>query len=130
MNKPVLGLLLGGFLGVFDGLSALLSAPETAPGIIGIVIGSTFKGVLVGALAGWFARRVHSVKKGMLFGALCGAFFAFLVAVMPQPSGVHYYWQIVLPGTVLGLIVGYATQRYGQGARSSPLRQRSQPTRS
>ncbi len=80
MNKPVLGLMLGGFLGIFDGLSALVSAPETAPGIVGIVIGSTFKGVLVGALAGWFARRVHSVRTGVLFGLLCGAFFAFLVA--------------------------------------------------
>ena len=119
MNKPVLGLLLGGVLGIFDGLSALLSAPETAPGIVGIVIGSTFKGLLVGGLAGWFARRVHSVRTGMLFGALCGAFFAFLVAVMPQPSGVHYYWQIMLPGTVLGLIVGYATQRYGRSAPAS-----------
>jgi membrane protease YdiL (CAAX protease family) len=126
MNKPLLGVLLGGFLGIFDGLSALLSAPETAPGIVGIVIGSTFKGVLVGALAGWFARRVHSVGTGMLFGALCGAFFAFLVAVMPQPSGVHYYWQIVLPGTVLGLIVGYATQRYGSSAQGAALRQQSQ----
>jgi MFS family permease len=114
MNKPVLGLVLGGLLGIFDGLSALLSAPETAPGIVGIVIGSTFKGLLVGVLAGWFARRVHSLPAGVVFGLLCGAFFAFLVAAIPQPSGVHYYWQIMLPGSVLGLVVGYATQRYGR----------------
>ena len=117
MNKPVIGMLLGGILGIFDGLSALVSAPETAPGILGIVIGSTFKGLLVGALAGWYARRVHSVRAGVLFGLLCGAFFAFLVAAIPQPSGVHYYWQIMLPGSVLGLIVGYATQRYGAAAQ-------------
>jgi hypothetical protein len=116
MNKPVLGLVLGGFLGIFDGLSALLSAPETAPGIVGIVIGSTCKGVLVGVLVGWFARRVHSLSAGVFFGLLCGAFFAFLVAAIPQPSGVHYYWQIMLPGSVLGVIVGYATQRYGRPA--------------
>jgi len=114
MNKPVLGMMLGGFLGIFDGLSALVSAPETAPGILGIVIGSTFKGLLVGVLAGWFARRVRSVRSGVLFGMACGAFFAFLVAAIPQPSGVHYWWQIMLPGCVLGLIVGYATQRYGR----------------
>jgi hypothetical protein len=114
MNKPVLGLLLGGFLGIFDGLSALISAPETAPDIVGIVIGSTFKGLLVGALVGWFARRAHSLTANVLFGLLCGAFFAFLVAAIPQPSGVHYYWQIMLPGSVLGLIVGYATQKYGR----------------
>ena len=119
MNKPVLGMMLGGFLGIFDGLSALVSAPETAPGILGIVIGSTFKGVLVGVLAGWFARRVHSLGAGVLFGLLCGAFFAFLVAAIPQPSGVHYYWQIMLPGSVLGMIVGYATQRYGRASTSA-----------
>jgi MFS family permease len=120
MNKPLLGMLLGGVLGIFDGLSALVSAPDTAPGLLGIVIGSTFKGLLVGGLAGWYGRRVHSMRAGVLFGLLCGAFFAFLVAAIPQPSGVHYYWQIMLPGSVLGVIVGYATQRYGRSAVVSP----------
>ena len=64
MSKPVLGLILGGILGVFDGLTALLSAPEVAPQIVGIVIGSTFKGLVVGVLAGWFARKVHSLAAG------------------------------------------------------------------
>ena len=119
MSKPVLGLMLGGILGIFDGFTALFSAPEVAPQIVGIVIGSTFKGVLVGALAGWFARKVHSVPAGILFGLAVGAFFAFLVAAMPQPSGEHYYLEIILPGSVLGVIVGYATQRYGVPARTS-----------
>ena len=117
MSKPLIGLILGGILGVFDGLTALISAPEVAPGIVGIVIGSTFKGLVVGVLAGWFARKVDSVGAGILVGLALGAFFAYLVAAMPQPSGVHYYWQIILPGSVLGLIVGYATQRYGAPAR-------------
>ena len=114
MNKPVLGLILGALLGVLDGLSALLSAPEVAPQIVGIVIGSTFKGLVVGVLAGWFATRVHSVTAGIIFGLAAGALFAFLIAAMPDPSGKHYYWEIVLPGSVLGLIVGYATQQYGR----------------
>ena len=117
MSKPVLGLILGGILGIFDGLTALMSAPEVAPQIVGIVIGSTFKGLVVGVLAGWFARKVQSVPAGLLFGLAVGAFFAYLVAAMPQPSGEHYYWQIVLPGSVLGVIVGYATQRYGRSSR-------------
>lgn len=119
MSKPVIGLILGGILGVFDGLTALVSAPEVAPQIVGIVIGSTFKGLVVGALAGWFARKVDSLPVGILFGLAVGAFFAYLVAAMPQPSGEHYYWEIVLPGSVLGVIVGYATQRYGATARRS-----------
>lgn len=113
MNKPVLGLVLGGVLGIFDGLSALVSAPETAPLIVGIVIGSTGKGLLAGVLIGWFANKVHSMRAGMLFGLAIGAFFAFLVAAMPDASQPHYYWEIMLPGSVLGLVVGYATQQYG-----------------
>ena len=116
MNKPLLGLVLGGILGVFDGLSALVSAPEVAPQIVGIVIGSTFKGLLAGVLIGWFARKVPSVPAGLLVGLAIGAFFAFLIAVMPSADGKHYYWEIILPGSVLGLIVGYATQKYGTPA--------------
>ena len=119
MNKPVLGLILGGILGIFDGLSALLSAPETAPLIVGIVIGSTVKGLVAGVLIGWFAKRVHSLAAGLIFGLLVGAFFAFLIAAMPNPDGTHYYWQIMLPGSVLGLVVGYATQTYGGSPREA-----------
>jgi hypothetical protein len=36
---------------------------------------------------------------------------------MPDASGNHYYLQIVLPGSILGLIVGFASQRFG---RASP----------
>ena len=43
MNKPVLGLILGGVLGALDGLTALLSAPEVKPQIMTIVAGSTSK---------------------------------------------------------------------------------------
>jgi hypothetical protein len=43
---------------------------------------------------------------------------AFIVAAFPQPDGSHYWLEIMLPGSVLGLVVGYATQRYG---RSSPV---------
>ena len=115
LSKPVLGLVLGGVLGAFDGSTALLSAPEVAPQIVGIVIGSTIKGLIAGVLIGWFAKKVPSLKAGLIFGLAVGAFFAFLVAAMPDPSGNHYYWEIILPGSVVGLLVGYATQRWGGG---------------
>lgn len=122
MNKPVLGLLLGGVLGIFDGLSALVSAPEVAPQIAGIVIGSTVKGLITGVLIGWFARKVRSQWLGIGFGLLVGLVLAYAVAAMPDPSGKHYYWEIMLPGAFLGVIVGYATQRFGSGPRSVPAR--------
>ena len=119
MRKPVFGLVLGGVLGIFDGLSALVSAPETAPQIAGIVIGSTFKGVLTGLVIGLVARKVHSLPIGVADGVLVGLAGALLVAAMPDESGKHYYWQIMLPGGILGMIVGYATNRYGARREAS-----------
>jgi hypothetical protein len=113
MNKLLLGLVLGGVLGAVDGLSALLSAPETRPAIVGIVIGSTFKGIAAGLLIGWFGRKVHSMKWGVVFGFAIGLVLAFIIAAMPNEDGSHYWWEIMLPGSIVGLIVGYATQRYG-----------------
>jgi len=115
VKKWLLGILLGAVLGVFDGLSALASAPETRPVILGIVIGSTFKGIIAGALIGWYAYKVPSMSKGLLVGLTVGAFLAFLIAAMPNEAGGHYWWEIMLPGSLVGLIVGYATQRFGIG---------------
>jgi len=112
MNKPLFGLALGGVLGIFDGLSALVSAPETRPEIVGIVLGSVFKGLLTGVLIGFFARKVNSLPLGIAFGLAVGLFFAWLVALMNAAQGKNYYWQIMLPGAILGIVVGYATQRF------------------
>ena len=114
MKKPVLGLLLGAILGAVDGLTAL-ATPEVASQMVGIVIGSTIKGLVVGAIVGWYAYRVQSLAKGVLVGLVVSAFFAFLVAAMPQPDGSHYWVEIMLPGSIVGLIVGYATQKFGRG---------------
>jgi hypothetical protein len=115
MNKPLLGVIVGGILGVFDGLSALVSAPEVAPEIVTIVIGSTFKGVIVGLIAGLVARKVNSVPIGIAVGLVAGMAFAYWVAYMQEKElGRNYYWQIMLPGSLAGAIVGFATQRYGK----------------
>lgn len=112
MSKPVLGLALGGILGIFDGLTALVSAgddPAIREGIVGIVIGSTFKGLIAGIATGYFSRKFHSLPLGIVFGLCIGAFLAAIVAILQQ----GYYLEIILPGSIVGAIVGFATQRYG-----------------
>jgi hypothetical protein len=114
MSKWLIGLLLGGVLGIFDGLTAPLSAPETKDQVVGIVIGSTIKGLIAGVLIGWFAQKVNSLTWGILFGLAIGALLAFGVAMMQYlGEGKVYFWQIMLPGSMVGIIVGYVTQRYG-----------------
>jgi hypothetical protein len=112
MNKVWLGLLIGGILGIFDGLSAWFT-PDVRTQLLGIVIGSCVKGLIAGVLIGWFAKKVNSLPLGILFGLAVGLLLAFAVASMPQPTGKHYYFEIMLPGGIVGMIVGYATQRFG-----------------
>ena len=38
---------------------------------------------------------------------------------MPDPSGHNYYWEIMLPGGIVGTIIGYATQRFGQPVQTA-----------
>ena len=117
MNKPVLGLVAGGVLGIFDGLTALVSAPEVAPQIAGIVAGSMGKGLVAGVLIGWFAKKVNSLGAGVVFGLVMGALFALPVAMATDPNtGQKYFWEILIPGSMVGLIVGFLTQRYGAAA--------------
>ncbi|HXI19851.1 MAG TPA: hypothetical protein VNH46_02120 [Gemmatimonadales bacterium] len=117
MNKPVLGLLLGGALGALDGLTALVSAPEVKPEIIGIVIGSTGKGLLAGLLIGFVARKVNNLGAGILIGTAIAALLALPIALHADPvTGKRYVWEIMIPGSIVGLIVGYATQKFGRPA--------------
>src|SRR5262249_40884768 len=114
MNKIVFGLILGGVLGIFDGLTAYFT-PEVRAQLVGIVIGSTVKGIIAGVLIGWFARKVNSLALGIVFGLGIGLLLAYAVAAT-QPGPNHYYFQIMLPGGIVGLIVGYATQKYQAAA--------------
>lgn len=115
MSKPVFAMLLGGILGVFDGLSALVSGGPEIPSQIGaIVAGSTFKGVIAGLIVGLVARKTQSTAMLVAVGLVIGALFAYLVTI-----GTPYFWEIVLPGTIVGLVTGFATAKYRGPARSS-----------
>ena len=113
MSKPLLGLVVGGILGAIDGLTALFY-PDTAPLIVGIVIGSTVKGLIAGILIGWFAKKFPTIPGGLIFGFLVGLLLAFLVAMQPSETGEHYWLPIMIPGSIVGLILGYITQKYGR----------------
>ena len=116
MNKILIGVIAGAVAGAVDSATAWFE-PSVRDQILMIVFLSTIKGVIAGIAAGWFARKVHSVPKGIAFGFAVGLVLAFLVAMNPDPNtGEHYWWQIMLPGAVLGGVIGWATQRYGRPA--------------
>ena len=52
----------------------------------------------------------------MIFGTVIGALLALGIALL---QGSHYL-EIILPGTLVGLLTGYATMRYGQPPTAAP----------
>jgi len=117
MSKPLFGLILGAILGIFDGLTSWFT-PAVRDQLGGIVIGSFIKGAIAGLLIGFFAKKFNSLALGILFGLAVGAFLAFLVALMNH----GYYFAIMLPGSLVGLIVGFATQKYGEEKQAANVR--------
>jgi len=117
MNKIVIGILLGAVLGFFDGATAWFY-PEVREQIVGILIGSTIKGLIAGVLIGVFARKVNSLPMGIAFGLGVGALLAFCVAYLQHA----HYIEIMVPGSLVGVVVGFATQRFGQGPAGAAVR--------
>jgi hypothetical protein len=109
VTKPMLGLALGGTLGLLDGLSGFLE-PSLAPLMTSVITFSLLKGLLSGITIGYWARKIHSMLLGILAGLIIAACFSFLLVLK---SGMALFWDIMLPGMLLGLIVGFATQRFG-----------------
>lgn len=113
MSKPLIGILLGAVLGAFDGLTAWFT-PAVRNELASIVVSSTFKGIIAGIAIGFFAKKYQSLPIGILFGLAVGALLAFLTARFAVGG---YYFAIMLPGSMVGLIVGFATQKYGRVPR-------------
>jgi hypothetical protein len=122
MNRPLLGLLVGAALGAVDGLSALVSSPEVSGQIAGIVVGSSLKGVLAGVIVGVVARKLRSSRAAVLVGIAVAGVITLPIAHM---NATHYgrpdyYWKIMLPGALVGAIVGYVVMRYGRAPLADP----------
>ena len=112
MSKPLLGIGLGAVLGMIDGLSAWLS-PDARPMISTVVVGSILKGVITGLLACLIARSWRSDVVGVVSGIAIGGVLSSFAAIGQE----GHYAEIILPGMLLGGVVGFATQRYPRGSQ-------------
>ena len=72
-----------------------------------------------GAIIGLVAQKTRSMAITLAVGVTVGAFLAYLVTI-----GSSYLWEIVLPGSAVGLIVGFASVKYRgpMGSQQSEVR--------
>ena len=124
ISKPILGLVIGGTLGLMDGLSGFFE-PSLAPVMGQVITFSLLKGLVTGIAIGYLSQRVYSIPLGILAGIAIGFVLSFLVVLQ---AGMALFWDIVLPGMLLGLIVGFATQKFGKKNETALQRQQSRPT--
>lgn len=108
MKKIPLGILSGTILGLLDGLSAFF-IPDAASMMTEIIIGSTAKGLINGLIAGFIAKRSNSIINCTLLSGIAGIVLSVLTAI---PSGA--YVEIVVPGTIVGLLSGFITAKWGK----------------
>jgi hypothetical protein len=110
LTKPVLGLTVGGALGLLDGLSGFFE-PSLAPVMGSVITLSLLKGLAAGVVTGYVSQRVHSMLLGILAGIGIAAALSLLVVLH---AGMALFLDIMIPGMLLGAIVGFATQRFGR----------------
>jgi hypothetical protein len=115
LTKPMLGLAVGGTLGLLDGLSGFLE-PSLAAVMGSVITFSLLKGLLAGIATGYVSERVHSMALGVLAGVVIAAALSLLVILR---AGLALFWDILLPGMLLGATVGFATQRFGRKTDSA-----------
>jgi len=112
----MLGLAVGGTLGLLDGLSGFLE-PSLAPLMTSVIAFSLLKGLVSGVVIGYFSKRVYSMVLGVLAGVVIAAAFSMLLILK---AGMALFLDIMLPGMLLGVIVGFATQRFGRRTDEPP----------
>ncbi|MBS4041651.1 MAG: hypothetical protein KGZ81_13770 [Flavobacteriales bacterium] len=108
MKKVLLGAITGTILGLLDGLSAFF-IPEATNMMTQIIIGSTAKGLIGGIIIGVFVKKITSILNVTLLGGLVGIVLSILAAI---PSGA--YVEILVPGTIVGLLTGAITAKWGK----------------
>jgi hypothetical protein len=114
LTKPMLGLAVGGTLGLLDGLSGFLE-PSLAPVMSSVITFSLLKGLVSGIAIGYVSQRFHSMLVGILAGVGIAAALSLLVILH---AGMALFWDIMLPGMLLGVVVGFTTQKFGKQAEA------------
>ncbi len=112
LTKPMLGLAVGGTLGLLDGLSGFLE-PSLAPVMSSVITFSLLKGLVAGIAIGYVSQRFHSMFVGICAGICIAAGLSLLVILR---AGMALFWDIMLPGMLLGVVVGFTTQKFGRQA--------------
>jgi hypothetical protein len=115
LSKPMLGLAVGGTLGLLDGLSGFLE-PSLAPIMGRVITYSLLKGLIAGVAIGYCSQKVRSMRMGIVAGIGIAALLSVLLVLH---TGMGLFWDIVLPGMLLGGMVGFATQRFGRATGSA-----------
>jgi hypothetical protein len=110
LTKPMLGLAVGGTLGLLDGLSGFLE-PSLAPVMTSVITFSLLKGLVSGIAIGYVSQRFHSMLVGILAGIGIAAALNLLVILH---AGLALFWDIMLPGMLLRVVVGFTTQKFGK----------------
>jgi len=122
MKRVLFAVVLGTILGALDGLAAWFE-PDVRSKLGMIVMLSSVKSMIVGLAVGIFAVFVKKPLPIILFAVIASLAFAWWVASSPDPdTDKHYYAQIMTTGGIVGLLLGYATQRYGGKIDAVPSR--------
>lgn len=111
MKRVGFAMVLGAILGALDGATAWFT-PEVRDQVGTIMMLSSLKSVIAGLAIGIFAGFVKRRVAVVLFGFGVGLLLAYLVAMSPDPNGKYYYAEIMIPGSLVGLILGYATHQF------------------
>src|SRR5580692_5173303 len=114
VSKPVLGLAVGGTLGLLDGLSGFLE-PSLARVMGSVITFSLLKGLVSGIAIGYVSERRDSMLVGILAGIGIAGALSLLVVLR---AGMVLFWDIMLPGMLLGVVVGFTTQKFGNRLES------------
>jgi hypothetical protein len=110
ISRVLFGLILGGFLGLIDSFCEFLSR-NLAAKMFDVLLASTGKGLLCGLIIGLVNFRQRSPLVSVLTGMAIAAGLTYLVVLR---TGKELQWSVLLPGTLLGLVVGFATQSFGR----------------